>query len=298
MTAKGNALIRLGKAAYARVKDNRHLGPLVYKVGWSIYASVSTTLKSGLSKIFLVLPHALGDSASREMDLYMLDLRKSMRIRLSAPDANILVNSIEEIFLSDQYRRNYRFSQGDVIVDAGANIGAYTVLAASNVGSTGRVVSIEPEKNNLNYLKRNIAMNGLGNVVVVKKGAWSKKRTLKLYLISDNIMAHTMIVKKSKRHVNVPVETIDAICRSNGLDHVDFIKMDIEGAEIEAVKGMHTLSKSKLRMAIAAYHPIGDGQKAYEKVIPYLRANGFTVNMDPKEYFVYAENTGIQIPAK
>jgi hypothetical protein len=74
--------------------------------------------------------------------------------------------------------------------------------------------------------------------------------------------------------VEVEVDTLDNILKELEISKVDFVKMDIEGAEIEALKGMDGVLKGRTELAIAAYHII-NRKKTFKTIIPWLEKRGF-----------------------
>jgi FkbM family methyltransferase len=130
---------------------------------------------------------------------------------------------------------------GDTVLDLGANIGYYTLLFAGLVGEAGKVYAFEPDADNYDYLSRNVALNGLRNVTTVRKAVSDVTGAGRLYLSSDNKGDHRTVDSHDGRD-SVPVETVrldDHFARSEA--RIDFIKMDIQGAEAGALRGMTLL---------------------------------------------------------
>ena len=173
------------------------------------------------------------------------------------------------------------------MVDAGANIGTFTVRAARAVGPQGLVVAIEPSNANVAFIKRNMEANELTNVVIVEKGLWEKKDKLRLFLGSAS-GHHTVLHHHNElQSVEIEVDTLDNILAELGITRVDFIKMDIEGAEIEAYEGMrNTLKGGEVKLAIAAYHTRGGREPTSRTIVPWLKRDGFRVHED--KLIVYA----------
>jgi FkbM family methyltransferase len=143
-----------------------------------------------------------------------------------------LVDTLYDIFVRNFYTRFQAPKAGETVVDAGANIGVFTILAAKLVGERGRVIAIEPERKNLKNLRNNLKINGLKNVSVVPKGLWSRREKKKLYLNDANPGAHTLVGKSSLGDAEeIEVDTLDNILEELGVTRVDFIKMDIEGGD-------------------------------------------------------------------
>ena len=163
--------------------------------------------------------------------------------------------------LSEQRRGIYNpaglgVRAGDVVLDCGANIGTYskTALAAG----ASKVLAIEPVPQNLECLRRNLSAEiAAGKVVLVEKGVWNKDDQLSINLDPKN-QAGASFVGTHGGKVNtllLPLTTIDAIVEETGLSRVDFIKMDIEGAERQALAGgRKTISRFHPRMAMSVYH--------------------------------------------
>lgn len=182
-----------------------------------------------------------------------------------------------EQFIEGIYERNCHLQKGDTVVDVGAAWGFNTVDFSRKVGDAGRVVAIEPYEASLVYLRKNLELNGCKNVTVVKKGVWSKKDKLKFYL-NENAGNSSLVAAGGRviATTEIEVDTLDNILEELGIDRVALIKMDIEGAEIEALKGMdRILSKDGVKLAIASYHKVGD-KPTYKTIIPLMEQKGFS----------------------
>jgi FkbM family methyltransferase len=133
---------------------------------------------------------------------------------------------------------------GMVVVDAGANIGQYTLLAAQAVGPTGRVFAFEPIPPTFARLERHVRENRLANVVLRPEGLWDASATLKLAQpegYADNAGTFTTGVVGAARYESVRAVAFDDVAAALGCAHVDVVKMDIEGAEPRALLGMRRM---------------------------------------------------------
>ena len=151
---------------------------------------------------------------------------------------------------------NMAVRPGDVVLDCGANVGVFVRPALDH--GAARVVAIEPAPENLECLRRNFkAEIESGRVLVYAKGVWDKEDVLPLSIQVGNSASDSLMVKHTgpTRVVQVPLTTIDHLVEELNLPRVDFIKMDIEGAELKALEGaQRTLAKWWPRLSIAAYH--------------------------------------------
>jgi FkbM family methyltransferase len=147
---------------------------------------------------------------------------------------------------------------GDIVIDCGAHIGGFTRLALK--AGASKVVAVEPEKANLRAFRKNLeAELKSSRVVLVEKGVWEASGKMSLHL-SHTGDSHSFIVKPAgPGDQGVEMTTLDALAASLALGRVDFIKMDIEGSERNALKGARVvLERWKPRLAISSYHLQGD----------------------------------------
>lgn len=168
--------------------------------------------------------------------------------------------------LAEQLRDIYHTSgewgirKGDVVLDCGAHVGAFTHTALARGAS--KVIAIEPSPRNVECLRRNFAKEiAEGRVVVYPKGVWNREDTLILRQSDDNSAADTVVMQQPGAHPGeeVPLTRIDTLVQELNLHRVDYIKMDIEGAEVPALEGAaSTLQRWKPRLALAAYHKADD----------------------------------------
>lgn len=139
---------------------------------------------------------------------------------------------------------------GDVVLDLGANIGYFTLLFAQRVGPSGAVVAFEPDPDNFALLKRNLAANGYRNVRAERRAVWDATGPLRLFRSEENRGDHRSYESPEAR----PAITIDAVSidafLGQDLPRVDFVKMDIQGAEHHALRGMRALLARSPRVTL------------------------------------------------
>jgi len=132
---------------------------------------------------------------------------------------------------------------GDTVVDLGGNIGQYTLLAAKRVGLSGKVFSVEPSSLADTLLRDNVNLNSLENVQILKMAAWSSNGWLTLKPgAEDNCgTAEVCEEREANEGIRVPARRIAEVLREYGCTRIDVVKLDIEGAELPALKGMSEL---------------------------------------------------------
>lgn len=151
----------------------------------------------------------------------------------------------------DNYQTASIVHPGDTVLDCGANVGV-VVRKVLDRGAA-RVVAIEPDPYGVTCLRRNFSPEiAAGKVIVYPKGVWNEESFLMLDTASGGVI-------NNSRGVRVPLTTIDHLVDELGLDRVDVIKMDIEGAEKPALQGASaTLRRFKPRLTIATEHKPDD----------------------------------------
>lgn len=163
--------------------------------------------------------------------------------------------------LAEQERKIYSLSpveirNNDVVLDCGANVGVFSREALRQGAAT--VVAIEPAPENIECLRRNFVDDiASGRLVVYPKGVWDKEDKLTLHVDSSNSAADSFVIQRpgAKDVLELPLTTIDQIVDELKLDEVNFVKMDIEGAEVRALRGgKRTLARYHPRLALSAYH--------------------------------------------
>jgi FkbM family methyltransferase len=145
---------------------------------------------------------------------------------------------------------------GDVVIDCGAHVGVFTRAALQR--GAKQVIAVEPAPENIESLKRNFSPEiKAGRVIIYPKGVWDRDDILRIKTYPGNSARDSFVADWQKSHLGtaVPLTTIDKLVSELNLERIDFIKMDIEGAERKALIGAsNTLRKNRPRLAIASYH--------------------------------------------
>jgi FkbM family methyltransferase len=151
--------------------------------------------------------------------------------------------------------------RGDVVIDGGSHLGVFTRIAVLRGAS--RVVAFEPQPDLVACFRRTFAKEiASGQVTMVAKAVWEKAGTLAFD--GAGLGFHAVDSQKSDSTTTgrlMPTTTIDDTVEALGLKRVDFIKMDIEGAERQALRGARrTIARWKPSLSICAYHRPDDAE--------------------------------------
>jgi FkbM family methyltransferase len=214
----------------------------------------------------------------------------SMLLKVSVPKYNYKfycrVNNEDYTFMTgheDEIEEHFTPKGGDTVVDVGAHAGHYTLIGSKRVGQNGKVIAIEADPSNFEILNRNIKLNGLTNIIALNYAAYSKQTKLKLYLPvkgSGFSIYNTIMVNRAKpeeKFIEVNANTLDYLLQQNGIRDANWIKIDVEGAEFEVLKGAtDVLSKSKDITLLIEVH----GEDNYKPVVEFLNRYNFKIEFE------------------
>lgn len=192
-----------------------------------------------------------------------------------------------EDFETELFKKN--INEGDIVLDLGAHIGYYTLIASKIVREKGKVYAFEPDPKNFQLLQKSVAANGIKNVVLINKAVNEKSGEVRLFLNQDNTGDHRIYDSKDQRKsIVVKTTSLDDFFKDFG-DKISLIKMDIQGAELEALKGSLSLIRNNAHIKIfTEFWPMGlklnhTGAKEYLKFLAKYKFNFYQINEDTKK---------------
>ena len=141
---------------------------------------------------------------------------------------------------------------GMAVIDVGAHVGYYTLLAARQVGPLGKVYAFEPESANYALLVENVRLNGYQNIVTINSAVSSRLGSSTLYLTALDNGRHSTYHHDSAENGNevVRTTTLDAFLDAEGWPRGDLVKVDVEGAEEDVFQGMERLLRESQELRI------------------------------------------------
>jgi FkbM family methyltransferase len=173
---------------------------------------------------------------------------------------------------------------GDVVVDAGAHVGLFTLLAARLVGPTGEVHAFEPVPANFERLAHNVTLNGLGNVRLNPVALGDAEGEVTVGLAEERLVGESTgeyTVGGKHNAVRVPVKTLDSYLDDSAYIRLRLLKIDVEGFERWILKGLGgTLSKAPpeaIMFEVNAKMLLRHGSSATE-LIEELRSHGYRLS--------------------
>jgi FkbM family methyltransferase len=139
-----------------------------------------------------------------------------------------------------------KISAGDTVLDVGANVGIFSIAFADVVGTQGKVIALEPHLQNIERLKNNLELNHFQNVQIFPVAAGQVTREIKLHLADDLAYASTIAVigkHGNDQVITTSMKKLDEIWQQVDTPQVTVLKIDVEGGELEVLKGAEELLK-------------------------------------------------------
>jgi len=175
----------------------------------------------------------------------------------AATERDHLTYLVREFRGESQYHHPHSHVRpNDVVLDTGANIGLFA-RAALRQGAA-RILCLEPVPTTFAALQKNLSAGiAAGTVTALNTGVWDRHETLTFHVNPAHPGNSSLLSPQTDRgayDLRIPVDLIDSIVESAGIDRVDFIKMDIEGAEVKALAGAKRALSFKPRLAIGVEH--------------------------------------------
>jgi FkbM family methyltransferase len=187
----------------------------------------------------------------------------------------------------------YLPASAHIIVDIGAHIGTFSLLASSKV-PLGRVYAIEPCVDTFNFLQVNVALNHATNISVHRIAILDKRGTVTLSYDSGN-WGHSVVRKLSRWGEQVPACSLTDFMTENGIEHCDFMKFNCEGAEFPIILNTPPAVLGKCGAMLVQYHGDLWQRNSAQELISHLTASGFkcdVCNRSLKRGWIVATKSG------
>ncbi|MFN6481901.1 MULTISPECIES: FkbM family methyltransferase [unclassified Nostoc] len=178
---------------------------------------------------------------------------------------------ILDTFIVKQYecpvQKQLKAKEGNIVIDAGGCWGDTALYFASEVGDAGKVYTFEFIPSNVSIMKKNIEINSTlqKRIEIIERPLWNESEKVMYY--SDNGPASFVSFEEMQNDIGEKVLTIsiDDFVKKNNIERIDFIKMDIEGAELNSLKGaINVINTFRPNLAISIYHSLDDFVKIPE----------------------------------
>ncbi len=179
---------------------------------------------------------------------------------------------------------------GDTVLDVGAHIGLFAVIASKLTGAGGKVIAFEPAPATFSLLEQTVRINKAENTIVTIQKAVGKEPGKTTFFISDSVAdnSNSLVSYLGDRPLNgidIDITSIDTIVSERKSGKIAFIKIDVEGAEYDTIRGAAHTFKTLRPYAIVAIHPIPIVAKGdrLEDIYDFIHALNYRIMADGKD---------------
>jgi FkbM family methyltransferase len=210
---------------------------------------------------------------------------KKILVRAWADDVRI----VKSIFAKKNYVNEFvSIMPNSVVVDVGANIGAFAIFAAQ---WAKKIFSFEPEPENFRLLCANIELNGLKNVTPLRMAIAKKRGKQDFYMAEkQHSGTHSFFLHHYEKEIEVKTLSIEDLIEQESLAKIHFLKLDCEGSEVEIIEGLSLETAKKIEQIALEFHQMND--YSAEDMVGKLTMLGFDVRSGEKEGYIFARRKG------
>ncbi len=201
------------------------------------------------------------------------------RIKVRVNTSDILL--IWEIWKIKIYHdTRFPIRPGDTVVDLGAHIGVFSIWAAQQA-CDGRVLAFEASATNYALLQENKALNGADNLHIENLAIYDRDGEFTFFQPGKNGALGSFLQDEKAHQESVQATTLEAILSAHGLAQVDFLKMDVEGAEYAILLNASEESLARVRYIVLEYHRFNGLAHSPQDLVECLLGHGFRVALEP-----------------
>ena len=186
----------------------------------------------------------------------------------------------KDIFRDREYSDYFPFYENATVVDVGAHYGYFSLFAAGNLAPESRIFAIEADENNLAVLKANLKANACQNTSIhhMAMAAKSEERTLHTSRAENNSLIESyQLLDQTCKKITIKAVSLADFMDKQSLSHIDFLKMDCEGAEYEILLGASDGLLSKIDTISLEFHDLKALDRTSWALVEKLQSAGFKI---------------------
>jgi FkbM family methyltransferase len=225
-------------------------------------------------------------SKFKPQDIILANIQGS-KMYIDPKDESIGVPMLVEGYEKNETKLFKKYIKENMgVIDIGANIGYYSLLAAKLVGKNGKVYAFEPETANYKMLLKNIEINGYKNIVSEQKALSNKNGKTNLFLSKVNCGEPSFCklnISTDDGFIEVETIRLDDVIKDT---RIDFIKMDVQGAEGLVLEGAENILKNNNLKIMMEFWPAGLSNMGTDpqRLLTKLQQNGFKISIIDKSF--------------
>lgn len=187
---------------------------------------------------------------------------------------------LKSIFEDREYADYFPFYRKITVLDIGAHYGYFSLFAHNNTDSESRIYAIEPDKTNYSHLNQNIHDCQATNIRTFHLGIADTSGTAKLFKgesVNHSLIENNALLYQKKEYETVDVLSLKDFINENGIDQIDFLKMDCKGAEYRILENLPKEIYDKITTISLEFHDMKDAATNAESILHTLLINGFEI---------------------
>lgn len=205
-------------------------------------------------------------------DTFLITKNIKFKIRPKTIDPFVVF----ENFYIKEYLNEKEIKPNDIIVDIGAHIGSFSVFSSQYAKN---VISYEASPENYKLLIENIRLNSLKNIKAQNTAIYSKKCKMDFVLDKGNTGGNSFYLNSQKGKLQINAIPLSQIFTDHKLNRIDFLKMDVEGAEYEILLNTPKKYLDKINKIALEYHDYFPTEHNVQELVVFLKKNGFEVKV-------------------
>jgi FkbM family methyltransferase len=202
---------------------------------------------------------------------------------------NVRVNTSDALMIWEVWKakvyddKRIPISSDAVVVDLGGHIGAFAVRAARQA-RRGMIYSYEASNKNYTLLAKNIELNNLDNLYIENSAITNRRGEMFLYTPANNGILGSLLQITSSFAEKVQARTFADIISEHALERIDFLKVDVEGAEFDILLSCSDEIFAKIQRMIIEYHEFEGDKRSYQDLVNLLDSQGFQVVVEKAKF--------------
>jgi FkbM family methyltransferase len=202
---------------------------------------------------------------------YQIHLKGGLIVELR-PGAGDRFGFYEVMIRGDYTQFGQTILPGDTVIDVGANIGCFSLLASKMVGPTGRVIAIEPEESTFHQLARNIALNHADNIQAHRLALGGQEGSVTLHCSEQSSLFSSVIPSKGAASGKdttqlVKMTTLNKLLSDSQVQRCNYLKVDCEGAEYDIFGAMADATAASIDQISVEVHRIPEREPSEIKAV-------------------------------
>lgn len=186
----------------------------------------------------------------------------------------------KDIFIQREYADCFPFYEKAIVVDIGAHYGYFSLFASKNLNPQSQLFAVEPSPANFDQLNRNLKNSNITNTKTFQQAIGGENTTMELFeaaSVNFSIVKNYALSTDKKQGTSVTVQTLETFMVEQNIPHIDFLKLDCEGAEYAIFEQTPSTVFQKIKTISMEFHDLRTFESRPQVLVEKLRSAGFEI---------------------